>query len=215
MPKAAVAVFAKAPVAGYVKTRLVPRLGPEGAAAFGTRLIEHAVAKAVGAGLGPVTLWCAPDAQHPLFQVLGRGDVSLAVQPAGDLGRRMLAAFEASNGPLVLIGTDCPVLEARDLRDAATELAAGADAVIAPAEDGGYGLIAASRALPNLFSNVPWSTDGVAAMTRNRAAAAGLKLAELRTIWDVDTPADWERLALAMPDLAAGSTGRSGPEDQA
>jgi glycosyltransferase A (GT-A) superfamily protein (DUF2064 family) len=96
---------------------------------------------------------------------------------------------------LVLIGADCPCLEPHDLRAAATALADGADLVIAPAEDGGYGLVAASRPLPILFDEIPWSTDQVAALTRARAAAAGLKTLELRSVWDVDTPADYARLA--------------------
>jgi uncharacterized protein len=204
MPDAAVAVLAKAPVPGYAKTRLIPRLGPDGAAAFGARLIEHTVATAVSAGIGPVTLWCAPDAGHPLFRALGRQGLLLAVQPPGDLGSRMLAAFRATSGPLVLIGTDCPVLGAGDLRDAARALAAGADAAIAPAEDGGYGLIAARRPLSCLFRDIPWSTGDVAAATRARAIENGVRLAELRAIWDIDTPADWERLTRHAPSLALG-----------
>jgi hypothetical protein len=204
MPDAAVAVFAKAPVPGYAKTRLISRLGPDGAAAFAARLIEHTVRTAVSAGIGPVTLWCAPDAGHPLFQALGRRGPSLAVQPAGDLGFRMLAALQATTGALVLIGTDCPELRAGDLRDAAGALAAGADAVIAPSEDGGYGLIAAGRPIPCLFRDIPWSTGEVAAATRARAAENGVTLAELRTILDVDTPEDWDRLTLVEPELARG-----------
>ena len=204
MPDAAVAIFAKAPVWGYAKTRLIPRLGPDGAAAFAARLIEHTVRTAVSAGIGPVTLWCAPDAGHPLFQALGRRGPSLAVQPTGDLGFRMLAALQATTGALVLIGTDCPELRAGDLRDAAGALAAGADAVIAPSEDGGYGLIAARRPIACLFHGIPWSTGEVAAATRARVAENGVTLAELRTTWDVDTPDDWDRLALIEPELARG-----------
>lgn len=204
MLDAAVAILAKAPVPGYAKTRLVPRLGPEGAAAFAGRLIERAVEKALAAEIGPVTLWCAPDAGHPVFEALGRRGARLAVQPEGDLGRRMLAAFQNASTPLVLIGTDCPVLRPGDLADAASALGAGVDAVIAPTEDGGYGLIAAGRALPCLFEDMPWSTERVAAATRARAAENGLRLAELSTIWDVDTPADWHRLAAIAPELAFG-----------
>lgn len=191
----AVAVFAKAPVAGYAKTRLVPCLGAEGAAALQERLVAHALATAVAAGIGPVTLWCAPDAGRPFFQdIARRTGVALAAQPEGDLGARMLAAFEAAGRPLVLIGTDCPVLTAADLRAAAAALGGRADVAMAPAEDGGYGLIAARRPFPFLFADMPWSTDQVAALTDARARNAGLKLTLLQTIWDVDTPADLERL---------------------
>ena len=64
-------------------------------------------------------------------------------------------------------------------------------------EDGGYGLVAARKPLPVLFREMPWSTPWVASLTRERAAAAQLKLAELRTLWDVDTPADYRRLVEA------------------
>lgn len=194
-----VAVLAKAPVPGFAKTRLVPVLGLDGAAALQRRLVAHAVATALAARIGPVTLWCAPDTEHDAFADLGaRFAVSLRAQPAGDLGDRMLASFEdAGPAGLVLVGSDCPCLEPRDLRAAAAALAAGADAVIAPAEDGGYGLIAARRPLPLLFRAMPWGTPWVASLTRERAAAAGLVLEELRTIWDVDTPADYRRLVEA------------------
>jgi rSAM/selenodomain-associated transferase 1 len=203
MSDAAVAVFAKAPVPGYAKTRLVPLLGAEGAARLQAELIEGALLTALAAALGPVTLWCAPDERHPFFQEAARRfGLSLAGQPKGDLGERMLAAFGPAGRPLVLIGSDCPVLTPADLREAVARLA-DADAAIAPAEDGGYGLIAARAPLPALFGDVPWGTRQVLAVTRERARACGLGLAELRTVWDVDTPADFARLAaIGLVDAA-------------
>lgn len=194
-----VAVLAKAPVPGFAKTRLIPLLGLDGAAALQRLLIERAVATALAARIGAVTLWCAPDTEHEaFFDLEARLPIALRPQPAGDLGERMLAAFDSAGaGGLVLIGSDCPCLEPRDLRAAAAALASGADAAIAPAEDGGYGLIAARRPLPVLFRAMPWSTPWVASLTRERAAAAGLALAEMRTVWDVDTPADYRRLVAA------------------
>ncbi|HEY7382419.1 MAG TPA: TIGR04282 family arsenosugar biosynthesis glycosyltransferase [Beijerinckiaceae bacterium] len=197
------AILAKAPVPGFAKTRLVPLLGPEGAARLQERLIERALATALASAIGPITLWCAPDEGHPAFQSAGsRPGVRLARQPDGDLGARMLAAFRAASAGsgMVLIGTDCPVLTAADLRAAASALAT-ADLVIAPAEDGGYGLIAASRPHPGLFECMPWSTDQVAALTRHRARQGGLQIVELRTVWDVDTPADVARLRATNPGL--------------
>jgi hypothetical protein len=196
MPEIEVAVLAKAPVPGFAKTRLIPALGPEGAAHLQRRLTERAVRIAVEAGIGPVTLWCAPDTAHEFFAALAaRFGLALAPQAASDLGGRMLACFEAAAPKsLVLIGADCPSLIPQDLRDAARALAGGADAALAPAEDGGYGLVAARRPLPVLFRDMPWSTPWVASLTRERAAAAGLRLAEIRTVWDVDTPADYRRL---------------------
>jgi len=206
-----VAILAKAPIPGLAKTRLIPALGAEGAARLQTAFIERALRTAQAAALGPVTLWCTPDSRHPTFGDLARRSlVTLADQCDGDLGARMLEPFIAAAGrPLLLIGTDCPCLEPDDLRAAAAALAEGADAVIAPAEDGGYGLIAAGRPLPALFEAMPWSTDRVAAVTRARAAAAGLRLRELRRVWDVDHPADYTRLQAAGLLEPAGPTALS------
>lgn len=208
MADAAVAVFAKAPVPGYAKTRLIPLLGEEGAAAFQARLIEHTLGTACSAGIGPVTLWCSPDEHHAIFQAAAGRGIALRTQRSGDLGERMLAAFAAQppGQPLVLIGTDCPCLTADDLTGAVATLDAGADAVISPAEDGGYGLIAAARPLPDLFGDISWSTASVAQQTRARAQEVGLRLAELRPVWDIDTPGDYLRLladTVVGPRLAA------------
>ncbi|MCW5746482.1 MAG: DUF2064 domain-containing protein, partial [Alphaproteobacteria bacterium] len=135
----AIAIFARAPVAGQCKTRLIPALGAEGAAALQRRMIERAVACALRAETGPVSLWCAPDITHPLFAALARdGSVALRPQPADDLGQRMLAAFRAqpAGQPLLLIGSDGPALTAEHLRACAAALRAGDDAVFLPTEDG-------------------------------------------------------------------------------
>src|SRR5437868_3801239 len=106
-----VAIFARAPVAGAAKTRLISRLGAEGAAALHARLVERALSQALAAGLGEVTLWCAPDASHPFFaDCAARFGVRLRAQRGADLGARMLHAFEVAQGPLILIGSDCPML---------------------------------------------------------------------------------------------------------
>ncbi len=191
----AIAVLAKAPVAGLAKTRLIPALGPDGAAALQARLTEHALETAVAAALGPVTLWCAPDQGHPTFQDLARRlSVRLARQPDGDLGARMLAAMAATGGSTLVIGTDCPALGPKHLRAGAQALQDGYDAVMMPVEDGGYALIGTRRPLPILFEDMRWSTAAVMADTRNRLHANGLTWHELETLWDVDRPDDLERL---------------------
>ena len=195
---AAVAILAKAPVPGLAKTRLVPALGAAGAAraqrAFALRTIDTARA----AGTGPVTLWCAPDAGHRFFRALRRSHGADTVdQPGGDLGQRMATAmrthFErAPHTPLLIVGTDCPVLTVDHLQQAADVLQTQ-DAVLIPAEDGGYVLIGLRRALPEVFDGVEWSTPQVLAQTQARLRAAGASWQELPTLWDVDEPADWAR----------------------
>jgi rSAM/selenodomain-associated transferase 1 len=202
----AIAILAKAPIPGFAKTRLIPALGEAGAATLQARLTERAVATATAAGTGPVTLWAAPDQHHPAFaQLAERFAVALARQHDGDLGARMLAALAAADGPALVIGTDCPALAADHLRAAAAMLRAGTDAVLIPAEDGGYVLIGARAPHPALFSAMPWGTAGVMAETRRRLVALGLSWREPVTLWDVDVPTDLERLRTAgWQDLIPG-----------
>jgi rSAM/selenodomain-associated transferase 1 len=201
----ALAILAKAPVAGSVKTRLIPALGAEGAAALHARLIERTVETANAAAIGTVTLWVT--APHTCFTALAsRFHISLATQPEGDLGARMLAAGRAAAGPAIIIGTDCPALRPSHLREAAGALRDGTDVVVIPAEDGGYVLIGSRQAQPRLFDHMTWSTDQVMAQTRQRLTRAGLTWRELPPLWDVDRPEDLARLrALGLEHLIAGA----------
>jgi rSAM/selenodomain-associated transferase 1 len=188
-----IAVFAKAPIAGEAKTRLVPTLGAQRAARLHAALVEHALATAASAGPSVLELWCAPDAAHPFFaQCASRFECTLREQRGADLGARMSAAFAAS-APLVLIGSDCPVLTPSHLIEAWQGLR-DHDAVFAPAEDGGYVMVALTRPQPALFTAMPWSEAGVMRETRKRVDALGLRSLELETLWDVDRPEDFLRL---------------------
>jgi rSAM/selenodomain-associated transferase 1 len=191
----AVAILAKAPVAGFAKTRLIPELGAHGAAALQEAMTERAVEAACAAAVGPVTLWCTPDERHVSFRELAaRLPLTLARQPDGDLGHRMLTAIESGPGPALVIGTDCPALTADHLVAAAAALRNGAEVVVLPVEDGGYALIGTRMPQPSLFDAMPWSMAQVMAETRRRIVAAGLSLHELPPLWDVDVPADLDRL---------------------
>lgn len=189
----ALIVFAKAPVAGRAKTRLIPALGAEGAAALAHRLLEHAVAAAASAGLGAVELCTTPDPGHPAFrQLAARFGLVLTEQGDGDLGDRMNRALNralAGGARALLIGTDAPALDAAMLRAAAQALD-GHDAAFVPALDGGYALVGLSRPAPGLFEGVAWSTPQVMAATRERARAAGLRWAELPPVADIDVADD-------------------------
>lgn len=203
---ACVAVFAKAPRAGEVKTRLAPLLGEQGAADLHAKLVHHALEVASASRPAALELWCAPDARDPFFtECARRYGCPLHGQRGADLGERMAVAFEASlsrRSPLILIGSDCPALEARHV------LAAGAalrdhDAVFVPAEDGGYVLVGLARPAAAIFTRIAWGTPVVMRQTRERLAQAGLRWRELETLWDVDRPDDYRRLQQA--GLLAGA----------
>jgi uncharacterized protein len=188
-----IAILAKAPLAGLVKTRLVPLLGPQGAARLQRALVVRTVETACRAGTGPVTLWTGLDPDHETFTALAsQFDLRLARQHDGDLGARMLAAIAA--GPTLVIGNDCPALTPHHLREAAAALRDGNDAVIIPAEDGGYVLIGLREPQPALFCAMRWSVATVLAETRRRMAQCGLRARELAGLWDVDVPEDFGRL---------------------
>ena len=190
-----VLVFAKSPLPGRVKTRLVPSLGEAGAAELQRQLIERTLRTALAANLGAVELWCAPGVNDAYFSGCAeRYGVSLHAQGEGDLGERMSRAL-AAGAPGILIGCDCPVFSAEFLRAAAAALAGGNDAVFGPAEDGGYVLIGVGRSPPaQLFEDIAWGTAAVMQETRARLERLDWRWQELATLWDVDRPEDLQRL---------------------
>jgi hypothetical protein len=198
-------VFAKAPRPGAVKTRLIPVLGAAGAARLHERLVDRTLAIAAAAGLGAVEL-CGDPASDPFLAARAAAHgAALAEQGPGDLGARMRRAFQRvlTGAPAaILIGTDCPALTPEYLRAAADALAAGHDAVIGPAEDGGYVLIGLRRVQRSLFEGIRWGGPDVREHTRARLGALGWRCRELGTLWDVDRPADLERLARATAEGA-------------
>lgn len=125
--------------------------------------------------------------------------MALFDQDGSDLGERMLAAFArlTPDGPLLLLGSDCPVLTVSQLVACAERLQRDEDAVFLPTEDGGYALVGLRRPVPELFAAMPWSTDAVMIETRIRARRLKLEVSEPGTVWDIDVPADYER-ALAL-----------------
>ena len=203
---AAIAVMAKAPQPGYAKTRLIPALGAAAAARLQRQLTLRALGTARAAGLGPVTLWCAPDTRQRFFRALQRRyGLDLRAQPELDLGRRMAHVF-AENGarPLLLIGTDCPALNIEHLRQAALALRSTVDAVFITTEDGGYFLVGLKQPCPAIFEDIEWSTPRVMAQTRGRLAALGLRWTEVARLWDVDRAEDVARWhALRQAEAAA------------
>lgn len=190
----ALIVFARAPEPGRVKTRLVPLLGKRGAARLYMRMVEKTLRTALEARCGRVDLYCASGMKSPYFKKIQElFDVRLRAQGRGNLGERMYRALRSHPGA-VLIGSDCPALRTADLRAAARALRLGADAVLAPAEDGGYALIGLRRASRAVFDGVSWGGPTVLEQTRVRLLRLGWRWKELRTVWDVDRPEDVARL---------------------
>ena len=182
-------VFAKAPRPGLAKTRLIPALGPAGAAQLARQLLAHAWRAGAAAGFDAAELCVSPDTDDPAFADLA---APLTLQGDGDLGARMHRAFErvlATHDAALLIGTDAPALDAARLRDAAAALAS-AQAVFVPALDGGYALVGLRQPCEALFRDMRWSMSSVMAETRQRLQAAGLTWVELAPVNDIDEPHD-------------------------
>ncbi|MCP4286298.1 MAG: glycosyltransferase [Gammaproteobacteria bacterium] len=196
-PQARILLFAKAPEAGRVKTRLIPVLGAEGAADFYRKLLRTTIHWIDQAEIAPLICWCAPGPEHKEFQQLSQEfGISLQAQVGEDLGERMAyaACQELSVGaPVVLIGGDCPVLQAVHLVQTLDWLRGDCDAVIGPAEDGGYVLLGLNKMSPELFCGLSWGCDSVLEETRSRLSNLGWQWRELEPLWDLDRPADLER----------------------
>ena len=189
MPR--VAIFTKWPAPGRAKTRLIPTLGPDGAARLHARLVEQTLAVVRASGLTFEVR--VTGAGPPEFTQWLGDDVAIVDQGDGDLGAR-LARVPA---PMLLIGADAPDLTAEHLRAAAVALDR-APAVIGPAADGGYWLLGLARMMPHLFTSMPWGTDNVAAETIARLTADRIAPVMLPTLHDCDRPEDLAR----WPDLA-------------
>jgi len=193
-PDARLIVFAKAPVAGKAKTRLISALGEAGAAALHKRLVRHTLTTVTNAALCPVQLWCAPDTTHTFFtECQNNFPVTLHSQQGNDLGERMAHAMRHNlqlTFNSVIIGTDCPALRATDFEQAFTRLHNKHDIVLAPASDGGYVLMGLARFSPQLFSNIRWGSDEVLTTTRERIKQLQWSSQELRTFKDIDRPED-------------------------
>lgn len=198
MSRTAVIVMVKAPRAGEAKTRLVPPLAADEAAALAARFARDTVAWARRAARRLFVAYAPADGRAALETLLPRG-LSWVEQRGEGLGARLEAVVahvaRLGFGPLIILGADSPTLPAsfvREARDALT--GAAADLALGPADDGGYYLIGLRRPAPGLFQNVAWSTPAAYRQTADNAARLGLRLRRLPPWYDVDTPEDLARL---------------------
>ena len=194
MASPTISIFARLPVPGKAKTRLIPAIGEESASRVYARLLNHTVAQVEASGL-PFELRVTGGEMAAFGELFGK-DVRVVEQGEGDLGARMARV----DAPAIIIGSDCPAVTPELFRVAARELAER-DVVIGPASDGGYYLIGLARPMPFLFAEMEWSTETVFAETLARLAAQGIGPAVLPELDDIDTPGDLAR----WPDFAAVS----------
>ena len=184
------AVFARAPEPGRVKTRLIPVLRAAEAAELYEALLLDTI-EVVESCARTVVAFTPSGGRRVLERLLG-GHRRLLPQGPGDLGERLGRVFEIlceRGQPALVVGSDCPALTAARIRTAAERLG-HADVVIGPALDGGYYLIGLRRPRPELFRDIPWSTGSVLEITRSRAQEAGLRVELLEAARDLDTPED-------------------------
>lgn len=201
-----------------VKRRLQPPLARSQAAWLAAALLDQTLHRVLGPAGGStawppicsLSLWLAPDTESAWAQRhRARFAVTARRQPSGDLGRRMaeILQAESATGPALVIGGDCAGLSRAHIIAACRGLREGLDAVVVPAEDGGYTLLGIAEAPPTLyaelFADIPWGGPEVYAHTQRRLDGLGWAWRALPAAWDVDRPADLARLAVVCdPPLA-------------
>lgn len=182
-------VFAKPPLPGRVKTRLIPEIGAERAAQVYRYCLEYTLSVALASGL-EYQVFLSDDCDDDLFL-----DESFSLQRGHDLGERMYNALRlmlsSESDGAIIIGSDCLDLRPRHLLDAARALSSH-ELVFGPALDGGFTLIGCSVIDPELFHGVHWSTAGVLEKTLSNAKSLEYRCSLLEPLRDVDTLQDLE-----------------------
>lgn len=191
-------VFTKPALPGRVKTRLIGELGPEAAAALHQAFLDDLLERLAGRRFDLTVAWAVAPGE-PLPPV----PAASFAQRGADLGERLyrgLSSAAAGHELVAAVGSDHPLLTAERVEEGFERLERGSEVVLGPARDGGYYLIGlrAAAIAPELFSGVPWSTDGVLAATLERCGALGLAVDLLPMGDDVDTADDLERLTAAL-----------------
>jgi rSAM/selenodomain-associated transferase 2/rSAM/selenodomain-associated transferase 1 len=193
-PDGRLILFGRYPVPGRTKTRLIPALGPVGAADLQRHLTQRSLAAALQSGLpaSDVEFCYTGGTASRVKRWLGHTGIGFSRQSGGNLGIRMLnalqAAFERGSRPAVLVGTDIPAMTARHLK-AAFHALNGHDLVLGPSRDGGYWLIGMNRPV-DVFQGIQWSRPDVLHRTLAQAGRQGLTVAQLDPLNDMDTEAD-------------------------
>ncbi len=196
-------VFVRPPQRGRVKTRLQADAGAAATLQIYRWLLRHTLGQAAQSAI-PTTVWSAESPWHPRLRqwALDQG-FSLRTQPPGDLGQRMQFALESSlrkGRKALIIGSDCPAIDARYLADAAQRLRQK-ELIIGPANDGGYVMLGLQRPAPGLFRQIHWSAPSVLRTTLRRASLLGLDPLLLPALDDIDRLTDWKRWTAGQGEI--------------
>ena len=204
----AVVVMARAPRLGEGKSRLRSVLSDEERLRLQEAFLRDTVDLALNSSVGRVYLAVTPPDAVPWAESEFGPEVATIAQVGDDLGQRMFNVMRHASAeghrPIVVIGTDAPLLSAEHLH-AALEALGHADVCFGPSEDGGYYLVASNEPQAALFENVAWGTDDVLKTSLARARDAGLRYELLDELYDVDTPADLERLVSDLRSTGVGT----------
>jgi len=196
-PDTAIVVFCKAPVAGQVKTRLIPKLSAEQATDVHIQLTHRTLSLLDNSNLCPIHLWCSPDSRHPFFmECVHDYLIPLYEQQGQDLGEKMFHAISTTlekSSRVLLIGCDCPSLTVEDIEFAINALQSENDVVLSPAEDGGYVMVGMKKPHSEVFLDMTWGHSKVLQNTYQRVKQAGLSIIKTKQQWDIDTFDDWQR----------------------
>jgi len=196
-PDSLIIIFAREPVVGQVKTRLIPALGQEGATELYTHLLTYALNNVITSNLSSVELCITPESQPDYFSHMsGYEHFDLSFQEGSDLGMRMYNALVQGlkqYSKVILMGTDCPFLTKDDLQEAITSLDTH-DMVYSPASDGGYVLVGAKKVVPEVFENIEWGTDQVMIQSRQALIENQMSWQELSEQDDIDLQSDLIKL---------------------
>lgn len=197
-PDTQIIIFAREPVLGKVKTRLIPALGREGATRLYQRLLDYTITQHSKRNLAPVHLCITPESRIDFFiQAFSVNRDDISVQQGEDLGHRMYHSMQIalkSYAKVLLIGTDCPFLTESELQSAIISLDNN-DMVFSPANDGGYVLVGAKNLSRSVFEHIDWGTEKVMQQSRKALLNDGCSWCELAEQNDIDIPQDLKFLA--------------------
>lgn len=204
-------IFAKAPIAGHAKSRMIPLLGAEGAAQLHRVItlwllnkLPHRVESDVAGNKYETELWAASNMGHPFFkECVTKFGILLKQQQGSDLGERQFRAMESAlleSEYVVIVGSDVVSLTQADIQLAFDVLEQGYELVISPAEDGGYGLIGCSKIEAEIFDEIVWGGEQVYSGMVNNLNRRNYNWKQLPEVWDLDRPDDLLRLS-SVPEL--------------